>query len=91
MELRVKHGIREELLPLVAIRGIGRVRARRLFNNNIKTAGDLKRAGRDKVAQILGGGIADQIFGQLNENKNRERDRSDETEPDAQATLEHFG
>ncbi len=91
MELRVKHGIREELLPLVAIRGIGRVRARRLFNNNIKTAGDLKRAGRDKVAQILGGGIADQIFGQLNENRNGERDRSDETEPDAQATLEHFG
>ena len=32
-EICMKNGIRRELLPLVRLRGIGRVRARRLFNN----------------------------------------------------------
>lgn len=78
-ELRVKHGIREELLPLIRLRGIGRVRARRLYNHGIKNPDDLRRAGRTNVASILGGGIADQIFAQLESRKEGE---------EAQSTLE---
>ncbi|KDE54530.1 ATP-dependent DNA helicase [Methanoculleus sp. MH98A] len=65
MELRTKHGIKKELLPLIRIRGIGRVRARRLFNNGIDSIEALREAGPEKVATILGQGIAAQIFDQL--------------------------
>ena len=33
LRLRLKHGIKEELLPLVKMQGIGRIRARRLYSN----------------------------------------------------------
>ncbi len=41
LEKRIRHGIKEELLPLVAIPGIGRARARRLYNHGYKTIHDL--------------------------------------------------
>jgi helicase len=65
MEVRVRSGVKAELLPLVALRGIGRVRARRLFNNGIMGPGMIREAGLDHVASIIGRGIAEQIFAQL--------------------------
>lgn len=56
LRLRVKHGVRKELLPLVSIKGIGRVRARRLFNSGIKTLDDLKRVPIEKIKSIPGFG-----------------------------------
>ncbi len=41
---RIQPGVTNELLPLVGLRGIGRVRGRMLFNAGYKTIGDLKRA-----------------------------------------------
>jgi helicase len=40
---RIKYGIKEELVELVEIKNIGRVRARRLFNSGIKTINDVKK------------------------------------------------
>ncbi len=40
---RTKNGVREELLPLTALRGVGRVRARKLFRKGIKTPSELKK------------------------------------------------
>ncbi len=57
-EICMKNGIRRELLPLVKLRGIGRVRARRLFNNNITSPASLGTAGIENVTKILGRGIA---------------------------------
>lgn len=51
---RLKYGVKEELLPLLKVKGIGRVRARKLFSNRIKDVGDLKRSSFDSLAQILG-------------------------------------
>ncbi|MEA2035149.1 MAG: ATP-dependent DNA helicase [Euryarchaeota archaeon] len=65
MELRMKHGIKRNLLPLVKLHGIGRVRARRLFNNNITTPEMLREAGIDKVSSIVGQGIARNLFRQI--------------------------
>ena len=62
LELCVAHGVRRELLPLIRLRGIGRVRARRLYTNGITDPEALRAAGRDEVARILGRGIADQVF-----------------------------
>ncbi|MEM1509063.1 MAG: DEAD/DEAH box helicase [Thermofilaceae archaeon] len=41
---RVKHGIKAELLELVSIRGIGRVRARALYAHGFKSVIDIARA-----------------------------------------------
>ncbi|MDK2863342.1 MAG: ATP-dependent helicase [Methanomicrobiaceae archaeon] len=65
MELRVQHGVRREVLPLIRLRGIGRVRARRLFNNGIDSIEALRAAGPERVGNILGSGIAARIFEQL--------------------------
>ena len=40
-EICMKNGSRRELLPLIRLRGIGRVRARRLFNNRMTTPDEI--------------------------------------------------
>ncbi|MBR9680105.1 MAG: DEAD/DEAH box helicase, partial [Candidatus Altiarchaeota archaeon] len=55
--LRTKHGVKEELLELVKLPGIGRVRARRLKNMGIG-ASELGKLGQEKLAAIVGKKIA---------------------------------
>jgi len=62
---RMKYGVREELLPLVRLRNIGRVRARRLYNMGITDVSSLKDADPDKLKSILGPKIAGKIQSQL--------------------------
>ena len=50
----LKYGIREELLPLVRIRGIGRKRARMLYSKGITSASDIANTPEDTLARILG-------------------------------------
>lgn len=71
-EICMKSGIRRELLPLVRVRGIGRVRARRLFNNGIQTPDAILEAGVEQVTRILGRGITEQVFFQLEGKKGRQ-------------------
>ncbi len=56
LRFRAKYGVREELLPLLQIKGIGRVRGRKLFNNGIKTIADAKKADISTLTQVLGSG-----------------------------------
>ncbi|MEM4302796.1 MAG: DEAD/DEAH box helicase [Candidatus Caldarchaeum sp.] len=49
---RVAHGVRAELLPLTALKGVGRVRARNLYNSGYRTLEDLRRASLDELAQV---------------------------------------
>ena len=64
---RISYGIREELIELVKIKGIGRVRARKLFKNGIKTIDDLSEIPVNKLAEIdkIGSTLADNIKSQL--------------------------
>lgn len=64
---RVSYGIREELTELVKIKGIGRIRARKLFNNNIKNLDDLSKIPVKKLSEIdkIGSTLADNIKSQL--------------------------
>ncbi|MBU0757946.1 MAG: hypothetical protein KKF44_07785 [Nanoarchaeota archaeon] len=55
---RLKNGVKEELIPLVKIKGIGRIRARKLFRNGIKDIGDIKNADITQLVQLLGKNIA---------------------------------
>jgi helicase len=52
LQLRVKDGVKEDLLPLVALEGIGRVRGRILFNAGLRTADDLKRASLTQLTAL---------------------------------------
>ena len=60
---RVVYGIREELLDLVKIKGIGRVRSRILYKHGIKNFDDLAKIPVNKLAEIdkIGLTIADNI------------------------------
>ena len=60
---RILYGIKEELVDLVKIKGIGRIRARILFKNGIKTTEDLSKISIDRLAKIdkIGPVIAENI------------------------------
>ncbi|MEM2510266.1 MAG: helix-hairpin-helix domain-containing protein, partial [Candidatus Methanomethylicia archaeon] len=64
---RVKNGVREELLDLVKLEGIGRVRARMLYNSGFKTIDDLKKATIEQLSSIplIGKTLAVRIKNQL--------------------------
>jgi helicase len=63
--VRMRYGIKEELLDLVRLEQIGRVRARTLFMNGVRTVQDI-RDNKDKVTKLLGKDIANRVFEQLN-------------------------
>jgi len=67
LRYRVVYGIREELLDLVRVKGIGRVRARILFKHGIKNLDDLRKIPVNKLAEIdkIGSTIADNIKAEL--------------------------
>jgi len=54
VRIRLKHGIKQELLPLVDFKQIGRVRARRLFDNDIQGREDVRQAPFETLKKILG-------------------------------------
>ena len=50
---RIRHGIKEELLSLCRIKGIGRVRARKLFDAGIKTEEEFQKKSKEEIRQII--------------------------------------
>ncbi|MBI2663967.1 hypothetical protein HYX10_01350 [Candidatus Woesearchaeota archaeon] len=56
LRFRMKYGVREELLPLLQLKNVGRVRGRKLFYNRIRTIADVKNADVSTLTQILGSG-----------------------------------
>lgn len=67
--LRVKYGIREELLPLVRLKGIGRIRARMLNSSGLKKLSDLRKVPLQSLSRLIGPKIARDVKDQLNELK----------------------
>ena len=68
--LRVRYGCKKELLNLVSLKGIGRIRARSLFNEGFKTVGDLRGVPLNRLAQVktIGEGVAKSIKSQIGES-----------------------
>lgn len=54
----LKYGVKPELLWLVAIRGIGRVRARRRYDAEYATPESLVAAGEKRIGAIIGHKVA---------------------------------
>ncbi len=61
---RIKYGVKSELLDLVKIRYIGRVRARKLCDAGIRTYEDIVR-NRERVESLIGKGIAEKVLAQI--------------------------
>ncbi len=63
LRTRITYGIKEELIDLVKVKGIGRVRARLLYKNGIKTLDELASIPVEKLAKIdkIGPVIAENI------------------------------
>jgi len=54
LERRMKEGVKEELLPLIEVPYVGRVRARRLFTFGARSPEDVKRLSQSQLTRILG-------------------------------------
>lgn len=67
LRVRVRDGVLPELIELVSLRGIGRVRGRMLHNHGFKTLSDLSRASLEQIARVpsIGPSIAESIKQQL--------------------------
>ncbi|MEM1611671.1 MAG: helix-hairpin-helix domain-containing protein, partial [Sulfolobales archaeon] len=67
LSIRIENGVKEELIPLIKLRGIGRVRARILYNHGIRSIDDLRRIDPKRLLSLRGFGeaIVRQIYEQL--------------------------
>ena len=68
---RVRYGVKEELIDLVAFRGVGRNRARILFNHGIRSRSDIaaidesELANIPKIGSVLASKMKDQAGGRM--------------------------
>jgi len=64
---RIQYGIKEELIPLAKLKGIGRVRARNLFKKGYRTPADLTYLDAESLAAIpqIGKALAKELLKQV--------------------------
>jgi helicase len=48
----VKNGIKENLIPLIGLEGVGRIRGRILFNAGFRTMDDLKKSSMTQLTSL---------------------------------------
>jgi helicase len=81
---RVEKGVKKELLPLVKLEGVGRVRGRILFNSGYKTINDIKNArledltGLPLVGPRLAKKIKEQVGGFVKKDAWEKLEKEDE-------------
>ncbi len=76
LRIRLKHGIKEELIPLIKLKGVGRVRARKLYSHNLRSLEDLRKVPIEVLQRIVGSSIAKSIKDQLGEEEFLEEKQS---------------
>jgi helicase len=76
LRIRIKYGIREELLPLVALEGIGRIRARALYDAGFTDIKKVAKASESKLSAIqkIGPAVANKL-----KEKHARKEKSDLT------------
>lgn len=75
---RVQNGVKHELLDLVHLRNIGRIRGRRLYDGGFTSRKALKKGSFEAVTALVGPTIAADIFEQLGVTVNAEQLTVDE-------------
>ncbi|MFB6075907.1 MAG: helix-hairpin-helix domain-containing protein, partial [Candidatus Aenigmatarchaeota archaeon] len=69
---RVKNGIKKELLPLIRLREIGRVRARKLYKAGFTSIAKLRDAPVQRLQGIIGNKTAKTVKKQLSDDKTKQ-------------------
>ncbi|MBL7206753.1 MAG: DEAD/DEAH box helicase [Candidatus Aenigmarchaeota archaeon] len=59
--LRIRYGVSKELLPLVRLKGVGRVRARKMFVAGIKSVREIKKIQQSSLEKIVGKKTASEL------------------------------
>ncbi|MEM0075963.1 MAG: DEAD/DEAH box helicase [Candidatus Micrarchaeaceae archaeon] len=66
VRVRVKYGVKKELLDLIRLEQVGRVRARLMYSNGIRRVADLRNEGSaEKLTRLFGKEIAKRIMEQV--------------------------
>jgi helicase len=67
LRTRIRYGVTEELLPLVVLEGIGRVKARTLYNSGFTDLSKIAKASQAKLASVpkIGPTLAEKLKHQL--------------------------
>ncbi|MDI6798455.1 MAG: DEAD/DEAH box helicase [Candidatus Aenigmarchaeota archaeon] len=65
LRVRFNYGVKEELIPLVRLKQIGRIRARKLYNAGLTTLNKLRKIPLESLSLIVGAKIAYSIKEQL--------------------------
>lgn len=73
---RIRYGIKEELLDIISIKGIGRTRARVLYDKGFRSRSDIAFADRAKLSSVPGIGptLSDSLIREAKSNSKRTRD-----------------
>lgn len=79
VRVRIKYGVKEELIPLVRLKQVGRVRARKLYNSGLKTISHLKKVPIKTLERIVGPKIAITIKEQLGRKVEKIKEEKQET------------
>lgn len=72
LRTRLKHGIKEELVPLVRLKGVGRVRSRKLWKAGFKSLSDLRSAPTARIKEVVGPKTGEKIKEQLDTEDSQE-------------------
>jgi helicase len=71
LSIRVRYGVKPELLDLISLRGVGRVRARALFQAGFRTREELRLASEAQVVRALGSSLlARDVLQQVKRHRN---------------------
>jgi len=88
---RLRSGVKEELLPLIRLKGIGRVRARKMFNKWIRDLGDVKKADISILGAIIGDKLALEVKKQVGQNLSPEKVQVKQNKRKGQISLNDYG
>ena len=81
---RVEKGVKKELLPIVKLEGVGRVRGRIMYNAGYKTIEDIKHAPLDNLTNLpligprLARKIKEQVGGYVKKDQWERLEKADE-------------
>ncbi|MBW3011920.1 hypothetical protein KY311_01940, partial [Candidatus Woesearchaeota archaeon] len=67
LRIRMQYGVKEELLTLLKLKGVGRVRARKLYDYGLTNIAKIKKISVEELSSIVGKKIALSIKEQLGE------------------------
>jgi helicase len=75
LRTRIRYGIKEELIPLVALEGIGRVRARALYGAGFTDVARIAKAPQARLAAVpkIGPSVAEKLKAQVGSKLHSQR------------------